>query len=116
VAYDEGLLQQLRAALKALDLRSGEELAERKMFGGVCITLNGKMVAGVTGARLMVRAEPEDFTAGEDRGVAGPMDFTGRPMKGFAFVDPEKLEPGEWSAWLEGSAEYVRRHMLGKKS
>jgi TfoX/Sxy family transcriptional regulator of competence genes len=114
VAYDEVLLNELRTALQDLELRSGEALAERKMFGGVCITLNGKMVAGVTGSRLMVRAELEDLAAGEDRGVASAMDFTGRPMKGFAYVHPEKLEPGEWSAWLEASADYVRRHMLGK--
>ena len=55
-----------------------------------------------------------DLVAGEDRGVAAPMDLTGRPLKGFAFLHPERLEPGELATWLDGSARYVRRHMLQK--
>jgi hypothetical protein len=44
VAYDEGLAIRLRDIL-------GEEagLAERKMFGGLAILLDGHMAAGSTG-------------------------------------------------------------------
>jgi hypothetical protein len=116
MAYDESVLARLRDALRGLALEPGEALAERKMFGGVCVTLNGKMLAGVSDARLVVRLEPQELEVAEARGVAAPMDLTGRPLKGFAFVDPAKLEgDAEWGAWLDTSARYVRRHMLPKR-
>ncbi len=82
MAYDEGLAQRIR---EALDDRPG--IAERKMFGGLCFTLNGNMACGVTGDELMVRVGPDKHAEALERPHARKMDFTGRPMKGLVAGD-----------------------------
>jgi hypothetical protein len=63
---------------------------------------------------LVVRLEPAELQAAAAQGLAAPMDLTGRPLKGFAFLDTGKLvDDAAWVSWVETSARYVRRHMLG---
>ena len=64
-----------------------EDLTERKMFGGIAFMLNGNMCCGVTNDDLMVRVGADGLEDALDQPHARPMDFTGRPMKGFVFVD-----------------------------
>ena len=59
------------------------------MFGGIAFMLNGNMCCGVINDDLMVRVGPDGFEDALARPHARPMDFTGRPMKGFVFVGPE---------------------------
>jgi len=83
VAYDEALADRVRAQL------AGEDgLTERKMFGGIAFMAHGNMCCGVSGADLMVRLGEDAADAALDEPGARPMDFTGRPMKGYAFVGP----------------------------
>jgi TfoX/Sxy family transcriptional regulator of competence genes len=77
MAFDEKLGERIR---KALGNRKG--VGERKMFGGLCFTVNGHMVAGVVGDRLMLRVGPDQHEAALKLKHAQPMDFTGKPMKG----------------------------------
>jgi hypothetical protein len=49
--------------------------------------VNGHMSVGIVGETLMVRTGPEAYSALLDEPHARPMDFTGRPMRGFLFVD-----------------------------
>ena len=71
--------------LKVLEGREG--LTERKMFGGIVFMLTGNMCCGVTNDDLMVRVGADGLEDALDQPHARPMDFTGRPMKGFVFVD-----------------------------
>jgi len=48
--------------------------------------LNGNMCVGVTNDDLMVRVGPDEHETLLALPHARPMDFTGRPMKGFVFV------------------------------
>jgi len=57
------------------------------MFGGIAFMLNGNMCCGVTNDDLMVRVGADGLEDALDQPNARPMDFTGRPMKGFVFVD-----------------------------
>ncbi len=86
MAYDEELAERVRVALGAV-----RGVAEIKMFGGLCYTVGGHMAVGVNGNDLMVRMEPEAAEAALSEPGARPMDFTGRPMKGFLFVGPDGL-------------------------
>ena len=86
VAYDEELADRVRAALGAV-----RDVAEIKMFGGLCYTVGGNMAVGVNGGDLMVRLDPDDAKAALAEPGARPMDFTGRPMRGFLFVGPKGL-------------------------
>lgn len=83
MAYDEGLAQRLREQLA--DHRG---LQEKKMFGGLAFMHRGHMLVGITGEVLMARVGPEQHAAALKRAHARPMDFTGKPMKGYVFVDP----------------------------
>jgi hypothetical protein len=68
---------------------------EKKMFGGLCFMIDNKMSLGVMFNKkhgqelLMVRIGEEAYQANESRLGFNPMDFTGRPMKGYAFISPE---------------------------
>jgi hypothetical protein len=84
MAYDEELAERVRAALGSVP-----GVTEIKMFGGLCYTVGGNMAVGVTGQDLMVRLDPESADAALADPGARPMDFTGRPMRGFVFVGPE---------------------------
>jgi TfoX/Sxy family transcriptional regulator of competence genes len=83
MAYDETLADRIRAVLAERD-----DVSERKMFGGIAFMAGGHMCCGVGGEDLMVRLGEDGADAALDEPGARPMDFTGRPMKGYAFVDP----------------------------
>ena len=57
------------------------------MFGGLCYMLDGNMAVGVETDRLMVRVGPAAYDAALAKPHARPMDFSGRPMRGFVWVD-----------------------------
>jgi TfoX/Sxy family transcriptional regulator of competence genes len=83
MAYDEKLAAKIRSVL--------EETAgwtERKMFGGLAFLRHGSMCCGIVGQQLMVRVGPEAYEETLDMPHVHPMDFTGRPMRGFIYVDP----------------------------
>ena len=87
MAFDEDLAARTRAALG--DVRGVTEI---RMFGGLCFTVHGNMAVGVTGDDLMVRLPPEDGEAALAQPGVRPMDFTGKPMKGFVYVGPQGLK------------------------
>jgi TfoX/Sxy family transcriptional regulator of competence genes len=104
VAYNEQLANRIRAIVG-----NGPELSERKMFGGLAFMHNGNMFCGITRDDLMVRLGPERFEEALASPHARPMDFTGRPMKGMAFVGPEGYAKDEQLlSWVERTLEYAR--------
>jgi hypothetical protein len=46
------------------------------------------MCCGIVGSDLMVRIPLEEFDAALGKRHVRPMDFTGRPLKGFVYVAP----------------------------
>lgn len=69
-------------------LKRRRGIAEIKMFGGLCFTLRGHMFCGTLKDDLVVRVGPERYENALGSSHARPMDFTGRPLKGFVFVGP----------------------------
>jgi hypothetical protein len=103
VAYDEGLADRVREALGEV-----AGVSEIKMFGGLCFTVAGHMAAGVNGDDLMVRLPPEESDAALAEPGARPMDFTGRPMRGFVFVGPQGTrDDADLRRWVERGASYA---------
>lgn len=84
MAYDATLAARIRAAFGARP-----DLIEKHMFGGICFMVRGHMCCGLVGSTLMVRLSPEEADRLADEPHVRPMDFTGRPMRGFLYVDPE---------------------------
>ena len=83
MAYAENDGQRVRDALGDRD-----DVVEKKMFGGLCFMVRGHMAVGLTAAELMVRVGPDAWEAALAEEHAREMDFTGKSLKGFVFVDP----------------------------
>lgn len=95
MAYDEKLAARIRALLSDRD-----DVAERPMFGGLTFMLGGHMCCGVNRDELIVRLDPAEEEAALGRAHARPMDFTGRPMRGFVAVRPEGLKGPALKRWV----------------
>ncbi len=102
--YDEKLAERVRAILQ-----SEPGYTEKKMFGGLCFMVGRNMAVGVTGSDLMVRPGPDNFESALALPHARPMDFTGRPMKGFVFVESAGITTDAALAeWVERGAAFAR--------
>jgi TfoX/Sxy family transcriptional regulator of competence genes len=78
------------------------------MFGGITFMLHGKMCCGVVGNELVVRVGRESYDEAVSQPHVRPMDFTGRPLKGFVFVGPGGYETDEELAkWVKQATKFV---------
>jgi TfoX/Sxy family transcriptional regulator of competence genes len=105
MAYDEGLAQRLREYFT-----EKPDVVEKKMFGGIAFMVSGNMSVGVTNTgALMVRVGKDGHDDALAQPHARPMDFTGKKMKGFVFVEPEGYESDEdLAAWVERSLDFIQ--------
>jgi hypothetical protein len=77
------------------------------MFGGLAFLLGGHMFCGIVKDALMVRLGPEGASRALGQPHVRPMDFTGRPMKGMIFVDPEGLRGDALRQWVDAAVGYA---------
>ena len=95
MAYNEALADRIR-----LVLGERADIEEKKMFGGIAFMYKGKMACGIVKDDLMVRVVVSKYESSLEKPHCREMDFTGRPMKGFLYVEPEGFgsEPqlAEW--------------------
>lgn len=102
MAYDEGLAERVR------DLLAQEPVIERKMFGGIAWMYKGHMLVGIIGDELMVRVGTDQEALALKKEGARPMDFTGRPMKGYVFVAPDGIEEeANLEEWIGMAKRFV---------
>lgn len=103
MAFDARLADRIRQALS-----KHRGVTEKPMFGGLCFLVDGKMVCGLTNDDLMLRLGPGDAAALK-RPHVRPMDFTGRPLKGYVYVSGEGLaRDTALSKWLTQAVAFVR--------
>ena len=78
--------------------------------------VNDKMCAGVIGDRLMARIGTEVYDEALKQKGCRSMDFTGRPMKGFVYVEPEGIDLEEDLAeWVQLCLDYNPMAKSSKK-
>jgi TfoX/Sxy family transcriptional regulator of competence genes len=98
MAYDRGLAERVREVL--VD-RPG--ITERAMFGGLAFLVDGKMFVGILNSSLMARVGPERHEDALAMPNVRAMDFTGRPMKGYVYIDPPAMAADQdlraWVLW-----------------
>lgn len=91
--------EQLAAKARAL-ISSRKGFSEKRMFGGMAYLINGNVCCGVLKDDLVVRVGPDEYGAALAMPHARQMDFTGRKIRGFVYVDPRgwsKTESlGKW--------------------
>ena len=103
MSYDELLEQRVREFFDAKRIKH----EAKRMMGGLCFMVNSKMCVGVEKNRLMARIGPEACDDALTRKGCRPMDFTGRPMRGFVFVELAGLKSEKDLAfWLELALAY----------
>ncbi len=103
MAYDEGLAARIRGVLGG---RRG--ITERKMFGGLAFMVRGHMFVGVNEGTLMARVGPADYERALKAPGARVMDFTGKPLRGYVYVDSVALKsPTALARWVEQCAEFA---------
>jgi TfoX/Sxy family transcriptional regulator of competence genes len=112
VAFDEQLAERIRRGFHKAQVR----FEEKRMMGGLCFMVDGKMCVGVEKNRLMARIDPAIYDTALCRKGCVPMDFTGRSMRGFVFVNPIGLATdGELDDWLKLALEFNPKAKRSKK-
>ena len=102
MAYNELLADTLRNLL----VPYGDEIQEKKMFGGISFLYHGKMCVGIVKNELAVRviASKIDFVL--EKSNVRIMDFTKSPMKEFIFVNPTPTE--DLNYWINIGVEHAK--------
>jgi TfoX/Sxy family transcriptional regulator of competence genes len=86
--FNEKLADRVREIIAL----TNKKVEEKKMFGGLCFMVNDKMCVGVESERMMVRLNPAVYDEAIEKEGCEAMDFTGKVMKGYVFVDADVLE------------------------
>lgn len=102
--YDELLAKRIRNVLTPYQ----KHLEEKKMMGGLCFMYKGKMSCGIVKEDLMIRVIHEKYESSLELPHCRVMDFTGKVLKGFLYVDKEGIRTEEQlRSWLNLGIEFV---------
>lgn len=83
MAYNEQLEERISTALT----QKSVSFLTKKMMGGLCYMIDDKMCMGIVGNQLMARIDPSIYASSLEKPGVNEMNFTGRPMKGYLFID-----------------------------
>ena len=112
MAFNEKLADRIRESLQDIP-----EVEEKHMFGGSYFMVKGKMCVGVIKDDMMCRIDPAlEATALEQEGCR-PMDFAGRPMKGYVYVSEEGLKTKKaFDHWIKLCLDFNVNAKASKKA
>ncbi len=112
MAYNE----KLAALTREIISKTHKITEEKKMFGGLCFMVNNKMCVGVEQERMMVRLDPAKYDEVMEMEGCHPMNFTGKPMKGYVFVDATALTTQKkLTHWIQLALDYNAVARASKK-
>ena len=112
MAYNEKLADMTRELISLTQ----KKVIEKAMFGGLCFMVNDKMALGVEKERLMVRLNPDIYEEVMEKEGCRQMDFSGKPMKGFVFVDADVLNTKKkLEYWVKLALEFNKIAKASKK-
>jgi len=79
----------------------------RNMFGGLCFLVNDKMCCGIVKNQLMVRIGIESYEEALTKEGCKEMDFTGRSMKGYVYLEPEAIDlEDDLAYWIQQAINF----------
>lgn len=111
MAYNEKLAERVREQLV-----EQKTVEEKRMMGGLTFMVNSKMCVGILDDDLMVRIAPEVYEEALEQPGCRVMDFTGKPMKGFVFVDPEGTKGAkQLGHWISLALDFNKKAKASKK-
>ncbi len=101
--YSESLAERIRRLLA-----QHTNIVEKKLFGGIGFLLRGNMLVGVWKQSLVVRLGPQAYADALREPFVGPLDITGRAMRGWVLVAPQGLDSdAELQGWIERAIDFV---------
>ena len=110
--YNEKLADRIREIISL----THKKVEEKKMFSGLCFMVNDKMCVGVHEDRIMVRLDPEVFDAVIEKDGCEPMNFIGKIMRGFVFVNERVLKTKkQLDYWVQLALAYNKFAKSSKK-
>ncbi len=84
-------------------------ITEKRMFGGVVFLLHGNMLVAIWNGSLIARLGVEQATAAMREPHVGPMDLTGKPMKGWVIVAADGVDEDlDLQRWIERALHFVQ--------
>lgn len=118
MAYDELFADRIRSILH----EAKQPFEEMKMMGGLCFKVNDKMLCGIHHDKkygdnlLMARIGEETYQSELEKEECLPMDFTGRPMKGYIFVTPQGFDmDDDLKYWIDRCLQFNPLAKMSKK-
>ena len=109
MAYSEYLVDRIEQIFKEKHINA----EGKKFMGGYCFFLNEKMCVGLDidkkskSDRLMARIGEDIMETALKKKGCKPMDITGRPMKGFVFVEPNGFDlDKDLEYWIQLSIDH----------
>ncbi len=112
MSYSELLADRIRQVLQ----EKKTTFVEKKMMGGLCFMVNDKMCVGIIKDELMSRIGPDAYPEALEMVGAKEMNFTGRPMKGYVFVEPDGTDMYEdLSYWIQLALDFNPQAKSSKK-
>ncbi len=102
------MAEELESRIRAV-IGDDPDVAEIRMFGGLCFTLNGNMLVGtMKDGSLLARVGEDQEVAALAMPGAARMNFTGREMKSFVIVSEDRLDDDALSRWIAMASSFVR--------
>ena len=112
MAYDEDLADRIRRIFREKKI----SFDEKEMMGGWCLLVDDKMCVGIVKENLMARIDPGIQEEALQRPGCRPMDFTGKPMKGYVFVSPEGVDMDrDLEYWVQLCLDFNPKAKSSKK-
>ena len=112
MAYNEDLARRITDELSSRSIL----FEEKKMMGGWAAMVDDKMCMGVIKNDLMARVDPDEEPTLLEEKSCRPMDFTGRPMKGYLYVAESDLPSrSDLAFWVDRCLAFNPRAKSSKK-
>lgn len=112
MAYSEEIARRIRNKLSDFQV----DFNEKKMFGGIAFMISDKMCVGVVKDRMMLRVLEDRYDELIEENHVHPMEFTGKTMRGFIFLDEKAFESeADLDRWIGYGLEFGEKGVLKSK-
>ena len=112
MAYNEFLADRIVSIFKDKKVN----FFEKKMFGGLCFMVEDKMCIGIIKEALMARIGVEKYADALTKNGCREMTFTGRPMKGYVYLDADALDlDADLEYWIQLALDFNPLAKASKK-
>jgi TfoX/Sxy family transcriptional regulator of competence genes len=112
MAYNEHLADRITRFLKDENII----FFEKKMFGWLCYMVDNKMCVGIVKDELMARIGEEKYVEALTKKGCKEMNFTGRSMRGYVYLEEEALDlDADLEYWIQLALDFNPLAKASKK-